>query len=480
MRYFPLFADLRDQSCLIVGGGDIALRKARLLIAAGARVSVVAPRLSPAMARLVAEAGWLNHRHGVFEPDMIAGHLLVIAATDLPEVNRAVFDASTRAGVFVNSVDDPGHSTFIVPAIVDRSPLVVAISSGGAAPVLARRIRQWLEAVMPEQLGELARLAGSLRQRVKDRLGSVRRRREFWERQLDGEFARLALSGRPEHAIRILDSALDNAAGRSRPSGRVSLVGAGPGDPGLLTLRAMQRLGEADVVLHDRLVSREVLALARRDADLVAVGKQTGGKGCRQESIQDTMVTLARRGLRVVRLKGGDPFVFGRGGEELAALRAAGIEWEVVPGITAAMGCAAATGLPLTYRDLSESVVFVTAHGKDQLAKLDWHLLAGTRQTVALYMGVARAAEVRSRLLHHGRSPQTPVAIVQNGTTPDQFVSVGTLDTLPEVLRENGIRSPALIYIGETAALIEPGMINGGRTEEEPVTEVWSPLAVAG
>jgi uroporphyrin-III C-methyltransferase/precorrin-2 dehydrogenase/sirohydrochlorin ferrochelatase len=242
----------------------------------------------------------------------------------------------------------------------------------------------------------------------------------------------------------------------------------------------MQRLGEADVVLHDRLVSREVLALARRDADLVAVGKQAGGKGCPQESIHDTLVALARRGFRVVRLKGGDPFVFGRGGEELAALRAAGIEWEVVPGITAAMGCAAATGLPLTYRDLSESVVFVTAHGKDQLAKLDWHLLAGTRQTVALYMGVGRAEEVRSRLLRHGRSSGTPVAIVENGTTPDQFVAVGTLARLPELLDEHGIRSPALIYIGETAALIEPDTIHAGRCGDEPGTDVWSPLALAG
>jgi uroporphyrin-III C-methyltransferase / precorrin-2 dehydrogenase / sirohydrochlorin ferrochelatase len=476
MDYFPLFADLRGRPCLVVGGGEVALRKVRLLLSAGAAVTVNAPELHPALAAWCRD-GTIAHAPGRFEPTLLAGRWLAIAATDERAVNREVWSEGARRGLLVNSVDDPASSSFIVPAIVDRSPLVIAVSSGGAAPVLARRLRQWLETALPHRLGTLARLAGELRHKVKGRLGPTARR-GFWEAQFAGRFASLALAGRERDARRAFHLALEHAATGPAPQGQISLVGAGPGDPALLTIKALQRLGEADVVLHDRLVSTEILELARRDAELVPVGKHAGG-GCSQDEIHALMIGHAAAGRRVVRLKGGDPFIFGRGGEELAAARAAGIPCEVVPGITAALGCAAATGLPLTLRGTARAVTLVTAQGGDDLDTLDWPGLGAAGHTVAIYMGAGRAADIRDRLLAHGRAPATPVALIQDGTTSAQRLAVGMLAELPELIRRHDIHAPALIVIGETAALATADA--AGQTERSAALGLrWNDVALAG
>jgi uroporphyrin-III C-methyltransferase / precorrin-2 dehydrogenase / sirohydrochlorin ferrochelatase len=477
MRFFPLFADLRGRPCLVVGGGEVALRKVRLLLAAGAAVTVNAPRLQETLAQWHADDR-IVHLPGRFEPGLLDGKWLAIAATDDRAVNRHVWSEGAARGLFVNSVDDPDASSFIVPAIVDRSPLIVAVSSGGAAPVLARRLRQWLETALPLRLGTLARLAGEMRQKVKGRLRHDARR-GFWEAQFTGRFASLALAGREREARRAFHLELEHAATRHPHDGRISLVGAGPGDPSLLTLKALQRLGEADVVLHDRLVSAEILELARRDADLIAVGKHAGG-GVAQEEIHALMIRHASAGRRVVRLKGGDPFIFGRGGEELAAARVAGIPCEVVPGITAALGCAAATGLPLTLRRTARAVTLITAQGGDELDTLDWPGLGAANHTVVIYMGAARAEAIRDRLIAHGRDPATPVALIQDGTMPTQRLATGTLAELPELIRCHDIQAPALIVVGETAALATmpeglpiglPAALRGAR---------WDTVALAG
>jgi uroporphyrin-III C-methyltransferase / precorrin-2 dehydrogenase / sirohydrochlorin ferrochelatase len=477
MRYFPLFADLHGRPCLVIGGGEVALRKVRALLKAGAAVRVVAPALHPEVQAL-RDAGRLVHLPGRFRDAQLAGSLLAIAATGDPVVNRQVHAAGLRHGVLVNCVDDAATSSFIVPAIVDRSPLVVAISSGGAAPVLARRLRQWLETVLPQGLGALARLAGELRARVKRRL-PMAARRGFWERQFTGPFGSLALAGHEREARRALHLELEREAAGPLRTGRISLVGAGPGDPSLLTLGALKRLGEADVVLYDRLVSPQVLALARRDATLVAVGKQAGG-GCAQQEIHSLMLGHAGAGRRVVRLKGGDPFVFGRGGEELAAARAAGLDCEVVPGITAAMGCAAATGLPLTLRGVAHAVTFITAQGGEELEPLDWPGLAAAGHTLAIYMGAGRAAAIRDRLLAQGRAADTPVAIVQNGTTPAQRLLRGRLDGLAELLARHGVEAPAMIFVGETAALAAEQPIESAGLPLEAGGTRWTEIALAG
>jgi len=477
MRHFPIFVDLQQRPCLIVGGGEVALRKARLLLAAGAPLTVCAPRLQPQLAKL-AESGGIRHQPRVFAPDMLPGHYLVIAATDSVETNEQVFRAAEAAGILVNVVDDPGRCSFITPAIVDRSPVIVAISSGGTAPVLARRIRGWLESRLPHRLGALAQAAGELRTRVKTRLSSLAARRRLWERLFEGEFARVILAGgEQDRAQRVFEQALVSAQQPDTPQrGGVSIVGAGPGDPSLLTIRALQLLNEADVVLHDRLVSRDILELARRDADSIPVGKAPGRPGTSQDEIHRLMIELARSGKSVVRLKGGDPFIFGRGGEELLALREADIPCELVPGITAALGCAAATGLPLTHRGVARSLTLITAHDKETLDAMDWPSLGRPRQTLVFYMGLGRAAIIQSRLLRHGRSPATPVAIIQDGTTQGQKAVGGTLQELSSLVDDHQIRAPALIVVGETAGL---GSLRDGAAAgiEE---RIWSSLALAG
>ncbi len=457
MDYFPAFLNLRERPCLIVGGGDIALRKARLMASAGAHLTIVAPDIKPAMTRF-AEQHTVALVKRAFRPSDIVGHWLVVSASGNPQVEQAVFQHASDAGVFCNGVDDIDHCSYITPAIVDRGAVVVAISSSGAAPVLARRIREQVEALLPAGLSKLATLASHWRDRVRRRYDDLLSRRRFWEAVFDGPAASEAIDGNIAGAEVLMNELLKASPTKQR--GEAWLVGAGPGDPGLLTLRALQIMQMADVILHDRLVSAEVLALARRDADLISVGKTPGCRANSQEQINALLVKLVGEGKRVCRLKGGDPFIFGRGGEEAEALQAAGHHCQVVPGITSAAGCAAYFGIPLTHRDLSQSVAFVTAHGKDSVDRLDWKSLARDKQTLAFYMAVKRFSSLMNNLIDNGRAVDTPVAIIEKGTTPEQRIVRGTLGQLTLLAEAHRISAPAMLIVGEVAAL-------GASTQQE-------------
>ncbi|MFQ2703515.1 siroheme synthase CysG [Aeromonas caviae] len=450
MDYLPIFCLLDNKPVLLVGGGEVAQRKARLLLDAGAQLTVVAPELDPELAELAAN-GSIEWLAGKFAPPQLTGKWLVVAATDRREVNALVYQSANQARIFANVVDDPKRSSFIMPSIIDRSPLMVAISSGGKAPVLARLLREKLEALLPQHLGAVATFAGSLRERVKARFATMGERRRFWERLLGTDRLGQALArGDSASANQLADNLF---ADESQTGGEVVLVGAGPGDPGLLTLHALRQMQQADVVVYDRLVSDEVMALVRRDAKRIFVGKQAGNHCVPQEGINQLLLEEAKKGQRVVRLKGGDPFIFGRGGEELETLVGTGIGFQVVPGITAASGCAAYAGIPLTHRDHAQSVRFVTAHGKGGAQDLDWPLLAKDRQTLVFYMGLSSCATIREQLLTHGKAGDTPVALIERGTQPCQRVIRGTLDQLPALAM--GVESPALIMVGSVVTLAD-------------------------
>lgn len=457
---FPVFANLRGRTVLVVGGGAVARRKVQALLEAGARVVVGAPVLEPQLSAL-RDAGEIEHRAGVFQPEWLAQAWLVIAATDDIAINRAVAVAGEARRLWVNVVDDSEVSSVHLPARVERGPLQIAISSGGGAPMLARHVREQLETQFDDAFGALAELLARWRTRIREQLPHLPARRRFFEGLLAGPIIGLLRRGDAPAAEHALLTALadahtahDGTAHDGRhTNGRVALVGAGPGDPGLLTLRGLRLLNEADVILHDRLVSADVLQLARRDAERVEVGKQAGLHHVTQEQTNALMIEHARAGKRVVRLKGGDPFVFGRGGEELQALRHAGIDFEVVPGITAAVACAAYAGVPLTHREHAQSVRFITAHCKDSLDTLDWPELAQERQTLAVYMGVAGLDALARRLIAHGRGPSTPFALIENGSRPEQRVVTGPLQELAWRARHHAVQSPALLIIGEVAAL---------------------------
>ena len=450
MDYLPIFCRLDNKPVLLVGGGEVAERKARLLLDAGAQLTVVAPELDPELAELAAN-GSIEWLAGEFVPEQLAGKWLVVAATDRREVNALVYQSANQARIFANLVDDPKRSSFIMPSIIDRSPLMVAISSGGKAPVLARLLREKLEALLPQHLGAVAAFAGGLRERVKARFASMGERRRFWERLLGADRLGQALARGDHASAHQLADALfaEDAAAK----GEVILVGAGPGDPGLLTLHALRQMQQADLVVYDRLVSDEVMALVRRDAKRIFVGKQAGNHCVPQEGINQLLLEEAKKGQRVVRLKGGDPFIFGRGGEELETLIGSGIGFQVVPGITAASGCAAYAGIPLTHRDHAQSVRFVTAHGKGGAQDLDWPLLAKDRQTLVFYMGLSSCGVIREQLLAHGKGGATPVALIERGTQPSQRVIRGTLDQLPQLAM--GVESPALIMVGSVVTLAD-------------------------
>jgi uroporphyrin-III C-methyltransferase/precorrin-2 dehydrogenase/sirohydrochlorin ferrochelatase len=449
MRHFPAFLDLQSAPVLIVGGGEIAARKLVLLSQTGASVTVVSPTITAGISGRAKEGGlrWLARR---FEAADVAGMRIVIAATGDRDINAAVARAARETGIPVNVVDDAALSTFIVPAIVDRSPLVVAISSGGVAPMLATRVRALIENLLDESWGRLALLTERWRVRIRSGFADPAARRRFYDWLLDGPATVLVRAGREWEADRLLAERLTAV---SPPTGSVTLVGAGPGDPGLLTLHALRALQAADVILVDRLVSPQVLARARRDAEIIDVGKTPGGHGARQECINRMLVAEARRGRRVVRLKGGDPFIFGRGGEELEYLRRHGVAYEIVPGITAALACAAYAGIPLTHREHAQGLQFVTAHCRESMDCIDWRGLARPGQTLAFYMGVAELAAIRDRLTAAGLSPATPAALVENGTREGQRVVVTHLAALPEAARRQAIGSPAMLFVGEVAAL---------------------------
>ncbi|MGN6741232.1 siroheme synthase CysG [Dyella sp.] len=452
MKLYPLFADLADRPVLVVGGGAVAERKATALVEAGARVTVGSPTLSPLLAQW-ARAGRIVHIAGPFEAHWLDHAWLVIAATDDEALHQRIVELAAARRLFCNVVDDAARCSFHVPAVIDRAPITIAISSGGDTPMFARLLRERLETLLDHSLGALATLASTLRKRIRLRHPEPAVRRRFYETLFAGSVADLVRRGRPAAAQAEAERLLASADPASR--GSVVLVGAGPGDPGLLTLRALRAMNEADVILHDRLVSTEVLALARRDAERIEVAKQAGQHHTTQDGIHALMLEHAQAGRRVVRLKGGDPFVFGRGGEELEFLRAHDIPYEVVPGITAAVACAAYAGIPLTHRDHAQSVRLLTAHCKASHDTLDWPALARERQTLAVYMGVSQLETFQQRLIAHGRAASTPFALVENGSRPQQRVITGTLGQLARRATEQAVQSPALLILGEVAALAE-------------------------
>ena len=452
MDYLPLFHKLQGGRVLVVGGGEIALRKARLLADAGAALRVVAPEVDGQLATLAREGGGEVLVRG-YQASDLDGCRLVIAATDDSALNAQVSAEAQARSLPVNVVDAPALCTVIFPAIVDRSPLVVAVSSGGDAPVLARLIRAKLEAWIPSVYGELAGLAARFRERVKALYPDVNQRRGFWETVFQGPIAERQLAGQGAEAERLLQAMVDGAP--VQQGGEVYLVGAGPGDPDLLTFRALRLMQQADVVLYDRLVAPAIIEMCRRDAERIYVGKRRADHAVPQDKINRLLVDLARQGKRVLRLKGGDPFIFGRGGEEIEELADEGIPFQVVPGITAASGCSAYGGIPLTHRDYAQSVRFVTGHLKDGTSNLPWNDLVAPAQTLVFYMGLVGLPTICAELIRHGRAASTPAALVQQGTTRNQRVFTGTLADLPALVARHEVHAPTLVIVGEVVQLRE-------------------------
>lgn len=450
---------------MVVGGGEVALRKVTMLLKAGAEVVVVSPTLCAALEALKTEQR-IDHIHDSFREHQLDRATLMIAATDDEAVNAAVAEAAKQHNIPVNVVDAPELCTFIMPSIVDRSPLVIAVSSGGAAPVLARLVRAKIETMIPAAYGRLAGLAAEFREVVKQRFETTQQRRIFWEEVFQGPIAEQVMSGREESARASLEATLHDATGQVH-HGEVYLVGGGPGDPDLLTFRALRLMQQADVCVYDKLVSKEVLELVRRDAELIYVGKERDKHTLPQEDINKLLVRLAKEGKRVLRLKGGDPFIFGRGGEEIETLMENGIPFQVVPGITAANGVSTYAGIPLTHRDLAQSCVFTTGHLKDGTVDLDWPALVRPKQTVVIYMGLVGLAEICRQLIVHGLSADTPAAVVQQGTTQRQKVVTATLQTLADKVAAADMKPPCLTIVGDVVTLREkldwfrPGGVKG-------------------
>jgi uroporphyrin-III C-methyltransferase/precorrin-2 dehydrogenase/sirohydrochlorin ferrochelatase len=449
MDFLPIFANVRNKLCLVVGGGDVAKRKAGVLLEAGAKVRVVAPEIDSELAKQKGIEAIVVR----FDAKHLDGVTLVIAATNDREVNKQVSQLAQMRNIPVNVVDDPELCSFIMPAILDRSPLMVAFSSGGASPVLTRMMRGKLETVIPQNYSRLAAFAERFRNQVKQRVIHADKRRIFWENVFEGVVAEKVLTGDEQSAEAMLQQMLKDEDNIRR--GEVYLVGAGPGDPDLLTFRALRLMQKADVVVYDNLVSKPIVEMTRRDAERIYVGKKRDNHTLRQEEINELLVRLAKEGKRVLRLKGGDPFIFGRGGEEIETLAAEGIAFQVVPGITAASGVASYAGIPLTHRDHAQSCMFVTGHLKDGSMNLDWDALARPKQTVVVYMGLHGLETLCKELVKHGMPDTTPIAIVQQGTTQNQRVFTGTLATLPGIAEREKPQAPTLIIIGGVVTLRE-------------------------
>ena len=449
MDFLPIFMNVKGRLCLVVGGGEVAKRKAGVLLEAGAVVRVVAPEIDPSLAEQAGVASVAER----FDERHLEGVMLVIAATNDRSVNEEVSRFARERSMPVNVVDDPELCSFIMPAIMDRSPLMVAFSSGGASPVLTRMMRGKLESLIPQNFSRLAAFAERFREQVKQRVTNPAKRRIFWENALDGVVAEKVLTGDETSAESMLQQMLADEDNIVR--GEVYLVGAGPGDPDLLTFRALRLMQKADVVVYDNLVSKPIVDMTRRDAERIFVGKKRADHTLRQEEINALLVRLAHEGKRVLRLKGGDPFIFGRGGEEIETLAAENIPFQVVPGITAASGVASYAGIPLTHRDYAQSCMFVTGHLKDGTMNLDWDALARPRQTVVVYMGLHGLDTLCAKLVEHGMPGATPIAIVQQGTTQNQRVVTGTLSTLPGIAAVENLHAPTLIIIGGVVTLRE-------------------------
>ena len=458
MNHLPLFLEIKDRPVLVVGGGEAAARRVETALKAGGRVTAVAIEAGPALKDIAKQDG-VDLQEREFRPADLEGRVLVFVATEDEDLNGRVSALAQDAGIPVNVADRLSLCTFIMPAVIDRSPILVAVSSGGEAPILSRVLRARLETFVPAGLGRLARFAGAIRDRVQDAVPAGTGRRRFWEDFIDGPIAEYILAGQEDAARNLLDETLNEAvedrkSGQpSNPEGEVYLVGSGPGDPDLLTFRALRLMQRADVVLPDRLVPAGILDLVRRDAERVFVGKKPGDQALRQEQISRLMIDLARQGKRVLRLKSGDPFVFGRGGEEIEALASEGIPFQVVPGITAANGCASYAGIPLTHRDHAQSCMFLTGHMKDERLDLNWQAMVQPRQTLVVYMGLRSLPEFTEKLIAHGADPTTPAAIIDKGTRDQQQVITGTLDGLAALVAEAELGGPATIIIGTVVTL---------------------------
>jgi uroporphyrin-III C-methyltransferase/precorrin-2 dehydrogenase/sirohydrochlorin ferrochelatase len=458
MNHLPLFLEIKGRPVLVVGGGEAAARRVETALKAGGRVTAVAIEAGPALKDIAKQDG-VDLQEREFRPADLEGRVLVFVATEDEDLNGSVSALAQDAGIPVNVADRLSLCTFIMPAVIDRSPILVAVSSGGEAPILSRVLRARLETFVPTGLGRLARFAGAIRDRVQAAVPAGTGRRRFWEDFIDGPIAEYILAGQEDAARNLLDETLNEAV-EDRKSGQLSnsegevyLVGSGPGDPDLLTFRALRLMQRADVVLHDRLVPADILDLVRRDAERVFVGKKPGDQALRQEQISGLMIDLARQGKRVLRLKSGDPFVFGRGGEEIEALSSKGIPFQVVPGITAANGCASYAGIPLTHRDHAQSCMFVTGHMKDERLDLNWQAIVQPRQTLVVYMGLRSLPEFTEKLIAHGADQTTPAAIIDKGTRDQQQVITGALDRLAVLAAEAKLGGPATIIIGTVVTL---------------------------
>ncbi|NOX09913.1 MAG: uroporphyrinogen-III C-methyltransferase [Gammaproteobacteria bacterium] len=453
MEFLPIFLAIKQRPCLVIGGGDVAARKVTMLHKAGARIIVVAPELCADL-QTRASAGEIEHIARGFESADLNEKVLVIAATDDSAVNQLASKLANEQGIPVNVVDNPALCSFIVPSILDRSPVMIAVSTGGASPVLARQLRSRLESMIPSAYGRLATLMDEFRPLVKEAFSDTQQRKQFWEDLLASPFVEMVLAGQDAVARDYIKQAIADKQ-INTDMGEVYLVGAGPGDPDLLTFRALRLMQQADVVVHDRLVSAPIMDMVRRDADRIYVGKEKDNHAVPQEEINQLLVDLAREGKRVLRLKGGDPFIFGRGGEEIDILAKEGVPFQVIPGITAAAGCASYAGIPLTHRDYAQSCTFVTGHLKDGSLNLNWNQLAQPRQTVVFYMGLNGIKDISREMMAHGVPADMPAALVEQGTTPNQRVHIGTISNLPELVKESGVCAPTLTIVGEVVELHE-------------------------
>jgi len=446
--------DLNNQACLVVGAGPVALRKIRLMRSAGAKITVIAPDICADLKEEFNDS--IDYHAREFQDDDIHGYRLITAATSDPLVNQRVSELAQEHNTPVNVVDQPELCSFITPSIVDRSPVLIAISTGGGAPVLARHLRTKLEAFIPATYGKLAATMNRYREKLKTAIPEERDRRLFWEKVVQGNIAEQFFSGRDSEGETLLNQAIEQSVDQNKHNsnvGEVWLIGAGPGDPDLLTFRALRLMQQADVVLYDRLVSPEILNLTRRDADRIYVGKKRAEHAVPQGEINQLLVDLAREGKTVVRLKGGDPFIFGRGGEEIELLAECDVPFQIVPGITAASGCATYAGIPLTHRDHAQSCAFVTGHLKNGTVDLNWPALATPNQTVVIYMGLVGLPTICQQLIEHGVSKDMPIALVQQGTTNNQQVFTGTLSTMVDVIKDKEVHAPTLIIIGTVVSL---------------------------
>ncbi|NOT64792.1 MAG: uroporphyrinogen-III C-methyltransferase [Methylotenera sp.] len=453
MQALPIFMNITHRLCIVIGGGEVAARKVSMLLKANAAITLYAPEICTQLHALANDKK-ITYIEADFAENQLTGACLVIAATDDEAVNVAVSSAAKARNIPVNVVDSPALCTFTMASIVERAPIVIAISSEGTAPVLARYIRTKIETMLPAGYGRIAGIAGEFREKVKEKFATTQERRIFWEGVLQSPIVERILAGQEAEARKSLNALLANKVEKPH-SGEVYLVGGGPGDPDLLTFRALRLMQQCDVCVYDKLVSPEVMELVRRDAELIYVGKSRDQHTLPQEEINELLARLALEGKRVLRLKGGDPFIFGRGGEEIETLMQRGVPFQVVPGITAANGVSSYAGIPLTHRDYAQACLFITGHLKEGSIDLDWVAMSRPRQTVVIYMGLVGLEKICEQLIAHGVSPNMPAAVVQQGTTQHQRVVTATIKDLAAKVRDAQIKAPCLTIIGEVVQLRE-------------------------